>query len=254
MENSFEFKMVNTKHIIVSPKYQREVNTARVDKILSEFQPSLVNPPKLSYRDGKYYVFDGQHTLTVLKARNNNQDLPILCKVYEGLNEVDEAILFELQNGIVSTPSTAQKLRSAYNRGDETACAVVDTARSFGFIVDYTCCKGPNHISAVKSLYNIYTKMGAQIYLETLGLIKAAWMGKSDSLRKEILEGMSIFVKTYKGRYNRDLFIRKMAKVNPINIITDAKISTSYGSKKYAQRILAEYNKNLASSRLDDEL
>ena len=65
---------------------------------------------------------------------------------------------------------------------------------------------------------------------------------------------MAIFCKVYKGRYNRELFIRKMSKVRPLTIITDAKISTSYGSKKYAQRILAEYNKNLASSRLDDEL
>lgn len=254
MENRFEFKYVNTKHIIISPKYQRMANPVKVAKILSAFNPNLVNPPKLSYRDGKYFVFDGQNTMLALKARNNNQDLPIYCKVYEGLTETDEAELFEQQNGIVTAVTSNQKFRSAHFRGDPTICSIVDTASAVGFIVDFTSNQSPNHIVAVKALYNIYTKIGPAIYLETLGVIKAAWGGVYESLRKEILEGMAIFCNTYKGRYNRDLLIRKMSKVRPLTIITDAKISTSYGSKKYAQRILAEYNKNLASSRLDDEL
>ena len=254
MENSFEFKMVNTKSILVCAAYQRDIDPTRVSRIVAEFDPNLVNPPKLSFRDNKYYVFDGMHTITVLKARNNSQDLPVLCKVYEGLSQNDEAKLFEQQNGISRQPTTNQKLRSAYNRGDETIKTVVDTAQAIGFVVDFGSHNGPNHIKAVKTLYAIYTQAGAQTYLDTLGVIKAAWLGKPESLRKEILEGVAIFCRTYKGRYNRDLLIRKLSKVNPITIITDAKISTAYGSRKFAQRILAEYNKNLTSSRLDDEL
>lgn len=254
MENSFEFKMVNTKHIMVSAAYQREFNQAKVSKILAEFNPNLVNNPKLSFRDGKYYVFDGQHTIAALKARNNNQDLLILCKVYEGMTQNDESILFEKQNGLVTAPSAAQILRSAFNRGEETIKAVVANAEAIGFVVDFRSGKNPNHIIAVKALRDIYAKYGQPIYIETLGIIKAAWLGHPDSLRKEILEGMAILCKTYHGRINRDILIRKMAKVPPITIIRDAKLSTAGGSRKYAQRILAEYNKNLASSRLEDEL
>lgn len=254
MENSFEYKTVNTKHIIVSPDYQRLANPSKVARILSEFNPNLVNPPKLSFRDGKYYVFDGQNTMLALKARNGNQDLSILCKVFEGLTEKDEAELFSKQNGIVTTVTANQKFRADHFRGEQTIRSIVDTANALGFIVDFTSNQSPNHIVAVRALYNIYTKFGSQIYLESLGIIKAAWLGTYESLRKEILEGMAIFCNTYKGRYNRDLLIRKMSKVRPLTIISDAKISTSYGSKKYAQRILAEYNKNLASSRLEDEL
>lgn len=254
MENKFEYKFVNTKHIIVSPQYQRLANPAKVAQILAEFDENLVNPLKLSFRDGKYYVYDGQNTMLALKAHNNNVDLPVYCKVTEGFTAEDEARYFEKQNGIVTAVTSNQKFRSAHFRGDPTICSIVDTASAVGFIVDFTSNQSPNHIVAVKALYNIYTKFGPGIYLETLGIIKAAWGGVYESLRKEILEGVAIFCNTYKGRYNRDLFIRKMAKVRPLSIITDAKISTSYGSRKYAQRILAEYNKNLASSRLDDEL
>lgn len=40
------------------------------------------NEPKVSFRNGRYYVTDGQHTIEARILRNGGKDLPILCKVY----------------------------------------------------------------------------------------------------------------------------------------------------------------------------
>ena len=50
---------------IIAPRehYQREIKNERVKRIVKDFDERIANEPKVSYRDGKYYVFDGQHTI-----------------------------------------------------------------------------------------------------------------------------------------------------------------------------------------------
>lgn len=105
--------VINSKFLEVPRSYyQRHLNANRVKRIAAEFDERIANAPKVSYRNGHYYVFDGQHTIAALKLRNNNCDLDILCKVYTGLTEAEEALLFAQQTGI-SAPLTA---------GAKTAC------------------------------------------------------------------------------------------------------------------------------------
>lgn len=253
MENQSEIKSVNTK-FIVSDIYQRDIDQPRVSKILAEFDPRKVNPPKLSFRDGKYYVFDGQNTIAALKARNGGKDLSVECRVYSGLTFDDEARLFEAQNGISRAVGMNDKLRSMYVRGEKTAVSIVRNAEAIGFTVDFKQGKSPHRIVAVKALHTVLTKYGESVYTTALGIIKAAWDGSVDGLRKEIIEGVSMFCAKYNGQYDRPLLIKKLSKTLPIKLIREANISTEGGSRKYAKRILAEYNKNLSTSRLEDVL
>lgn len=64
---NYEYKQVNSAFIVIDEDYQRELDQNRVKRIVANFNPDLVNPIKVSYRNGKYYVFDGQHTLAALK-------------------------------------------------------------------------------------------------------------------------------------------------------------------------------------------
>ena len=43
--------------------YQRNFNVNRAKKIAEEFDERIANEPKVSFRDGRYFVFDGQHTV-----------------------------------------------------------------------------------------------------------------------------------------------------------------------------------------------
>ena len=55
--------VINSKFLEVPRSYyQRNLNANRVKRIAAEFDERIANAPKVSYRDGHYYVFDGQHT------------------------------------------------------------------------------------------------------------------------------------------------------------------------------------------------
>ena len=133
MECNFEYREINTEQIISDQTYQRPVDLVRVARIVKAFDPNLANPPKLSFRDGRYYVYDGGHTIMARKERNGGRDLSILCKVTYGLTRIDEAILFEEQNGISRAVEANYRLRSMFNRGEESVVQMVRIAESHGF-------------------------------------------------------------------------------------------------------------------------
>ena len=84
--------------------YQRKFNARRALKIAEDFDERIANEPKVSYRDGRYFVFDGQHTIAARKLRNGGNDLHIKCKVYFDMTEKDEAMLFSRPNFRLLSP------------------------------------------------------------------------------------------------------------------------------------------------------
>ena len=65
-------------------------------------------------------MFDGQHTIVARKHMNGNNDLPILCKVYYGMTEAEEALLFAMQTGYSAALTPSARLR-ANLRGEDKA-------------------------------------------------------------------------------------------------------------------------------------
>lgn len=86
----YEEKVINSaKLVIPRDLYQRGLDNKHVREIAASFDECIANEPKVSARDGSFFVFDGQHTIAARKMLNGGQDLPILCKVYTGLSEQD---------------------------------------------------------------------------------------------------------------------------------------------------------------------
>jgi len=74
---------LNSSELIVPrDTYQRALHPARVARIAKEFDERVANEPKISFRDGHYYVMDGQNTIAARKFLNGGEDLQIRCKVY----------------------------------------------------------------------------------------------------------------------------------------------------------------------------
>ena len=123
--NSAELKIPRTT-------YQRELNEDRVRRIAAEFDERIANEPKVSCRDGRYYVFDGQHTIAARKLLNGGRDLPIRCKVFYGLTESDEALLFAQQTGASASLTAGAKFRALVYGGDEDAMAFLKATEAVG--------------------------------------------------------------------------------------------------------------------------
>ena len=97
---------------------------------MAEFNGVIVNPPKVSYRDGRYIVIDGQHTIVGLKTLNGGNDLPILCRVYVGLTKEEEALVFA---PIMSGP-TARSSASAPPSKSSGSMAQTSIPRACGLL------------------------------------------------------------------------------------------------------------------------
>ena len=109
--------------------YQRGVERKRVELIARDFNEYIVNEPKVSFRNGRYYVMDGQHTIEGCILLNGGEDRPILCKVYTVLTMEQEALLFAEQNGHAAPLSAGIRLRAKVvggcPAGRDVLCAAV---------------------------------------------------------------------------------------------------------------------------------
>ena len=117
----YKLMEVSSRDLEIPEAYQRRLNTDRVAMIVSRFDERIANEPKVSYRDGRYFVFDGQHTVSARKQMNGNADLPILCKVYYGMTEQDEALLFAMQTGDSAALTPSAKLRANLHGEDKAS-------------------------------------------------------------------------------------------------------------------------------------
>lgn len=134
----YEEEMVSSALLeIPRTTYQRELNPERVKRISGSFDERIANEPKVSMRDGHYYVFDGQHVIAARVEKNSGEDLPIRCKVYSGLSEKEEARLFANQTGCSVPPSIGMKLRAMVFAGDPEACSFLNNTEAVGLRIDY---------------------------------------------------------------------------------------------------------------------
>lgn len=248
----YTYGQVDSSKIFSDPAYQRPVDYKRVKTIADNFNPDLVNPIKVSRRGGKYYVFDGQHTLAALKMRNGSQDLPVECKIYKGLSQADEAKLFSEQNGISRIVGSNDKMKALYIAGDVEIIELYNAVNAAGIKFDFTKNKSDFKIIACSTIYKIFKSTTASEFQELLSIIRESWCGEQDSFNREILGGMYLFCKTYKGRYDKNKAISQFRKVSPQKIIREGKLSSTGSDFRFARQLVIAYNNKNRAKKLDE--
>ena len=134
----YEEKMVSSALLeIPRNTYQRSLNPDRVKRISHAFDERIANEPKVSLRDGRYVVFDGQHVIAARVDHNSGEELPIRCKVYSDLTDKEEASLFANQSGFGVPPSIGMKLRALVFAGDPEAVSFLKANEEIGLRIDY---------------------------------------------------------------------------------------------------------------------
>lgn len=240
----YELSEINSKLLVVDRDlYQRKKHKDKIAQIVASWDERIANEPKVSLRDGIYHVFDGQHTILAREAMNDNNPIKILCKVYYGLSEKDEALLFAKQTGISSKPSSGERLRANLYGEDEEALDLCKATEKAGLSIDVKGTRHKNHIACVSTALHAYRVLGNVLYIEALSIVAGAWKGKKDSLRFEIIKAVTEFVQYYNGQYDKAVLITALESKKPISIRN--KIITDYEHPKnirYARQIMLAYN------------
>ena len=67
----YQMRVIHSSKLIYPREiYQRGVQRKRVELIAADFNEYVANEPKISFRDGHYYVMDGQNTIAARKFLN----------------------------------------------------------------------------------------------------------------------------------------------------------------------------------------
>ena len=98
-----EMRYIDSALLTPCAEYQRVLRTRKVEEISATFSEYVANEPRVSYRDGRYHVFDGQNTIEARIACNGGHDLPILCKVFHGLCDLQRLRLSHQPRQLCST-------------------------------------------------------------------------------------------------------------------------------------------------------
>ncbi len=223
--------------------YQRDSNYTKVAKIVADFDEYVANEPKVSKRNGKFYVFDGQHTVLARETLEGNNSVPILCKVYEDLTMCHEAELFARQTGVSSLPTHGERLRANVLAGDDESIDFCRATERSGIQVELTGKRYEWHLSCIGTAMAMYRRLGAELYTDALNIIADSWKGEKDSLRYEIIRAVCEFVRLYKGEYNRMRLVAKLSLTDPKSICDNIAIDLIRPrNKKYVYQIYKIYS------------
>lgn len=238
----------------IDPEYQRKADMERVQAIVDNFNPCVVNPLKVSHRDGQYYVFDGSHTLLALKKLYQDKATFLVeCRVYENLTYEEENYLFAIQTGFSKPISVQNEMNALQNAGDQETLDIVQATENTGLSLAIKE-QGEGSIRAVGKARTLYRRFGEGIYTAALSLIRDTWGGKNGSLTANILGGVCLFLREFGSEYSYDRFLRKLKETDPVEIRTAAKRGkTTYQTldASVATEIATVYNRGGGKGRLD---
>lgn len=215
---------LNTKDLVSNQPYQRDIDQKEVAYIVSNYDPHQFGVIKVSFRDGKYYVYDGQHRITAFKIVNGNQDGFVRCEVHYGLTYEDEARYFAEQYLGSKKVDIVYRWRALFEAKKEPVYTIVTSVRAIGIDIKFTKNKSVyNRIIALKQLNDMWDKLGSEKTLRVLALLKKSWDTDLNAFDGNILIGMREFFFTYTDEIDEEAFVRQMKKVAPLSIVVEGK-------------------------------
>lgn len=162
MRRRHSFKQVALGEMSICDRAQRSLKPARVNQILAEMDLDAFGEPMLSYREGRYYIIDGQHRTRALAQFLGDgwEKATVLCKVYEDLTERDEAKLFRQVNTVLAS-SAYDKFKVGVTEGREEELRIKSIVESAGLHISRTrkdISGGISAISALRCAYRLSPK------------------------------------------------------------------------------------------------
>lgn len=238
--------------------YQRKPDAERIRRIAKKFAIDRMRPVDVSYRDGKYWCFDGQHRVEAYKLMGRKT---VPAVIHYGLDYEKEAALFAQQFDDVAPVGMVAMWKAQVQAKDAVALAINDMCHKYGFSVAEQNAKPKNtNIFCIATLKKAYSTIGPLGLECVLSLVNDAWYGQEESTRVDVIEGLALIREAYDNDPSKPSQIdykrlRKVMKnTSPHTVIRDAGIwrvgRYAHGQGRgvpFARHLVSLYNKNLSA-------
>ena len=216
-------RLINSSQLKSKQNYQRNINTAFVQKIVSEFDPNKVDPVHVSYRDGKYYIIDGQHTVAALEIANGNKPVDVICIVHKGMTYTDEASYYVEQYEKKHRHTYNEMTMARYEAGEKIPCEIALKVKNVGGRLPYDkSAKTGMKIGAVKKVITLYQKDSDHTILAIKCLVDA-YKGRENTIPADIIAGTMEFLRLYDNQVLTSRLVEALSKYTPQLLTNTAK-------------------------------
>lgn len=239
------------RRLRLAGEYNRPLRQSWVNTLVATFDPSIMDPLKVSHRnDGTYVIIDGQHRYRALE-RIGWLDRMIPCLVGEDMSIEEEARAFTI-GAQVKKLDPIDRHNAAIVARDERALDIQKAIDVAGFMVRHT--EASNAFCAIGAAEVVYDKFGYDILRDTMLIAKDAWGSPPNAVSTS---GISILLNRYDGRVDRVRLVKVLSTTSASEIWHKA---TEEAGKKggrtgaHAFVIVRDmYDKGLRSGKLKRE-
>lgn len=239
--------------------YQRELNSARVTRIVDSYSPALMLPIVVNVRaSGETFIVDGQHRQAAL-IQLGRFDAQVACIVHRSMTLEEEAWLFDHLNKLQQKLTPLQQYRGGIAAGDQVALDIKAVVEIAGFVIrpeqrDLS----RNNIPGIAALKKVRKQHGIDHLRKALGLIAATW-GTDHGPSADLIVNVGEFVYLYEGSFSVKRFVRAFGRVKPEAMKEEAKVMKVRGGLKLETawnfKIIEHYNKGLKDeNKLPNEI
>lgn len=245
MKRNARLAEVGVADMAVSPLAQRDLRNARVNKIAQNFDPDRFGTITVSWRDGRFFVVDGQHRVEALRTMGW-EDQKVPAWVYENLTEQDEAALFLDLNDQL-TVAALDKFRVAVTAGESEASAISRLLAGLDLRINGS--GAPGTITAVGTVKRIYTKYGPEVLSRALAIVTMAF--GDAGLTAAVIEGMSLVAARYGDSLRDDRTIARLQKMRAgvVGLMNAARQQQQVIGRPLGQCVAAEIVNQLNTGR-----
>lgn len=242
----YTMEYLSTASIVSGLPYQRLVEDKDVEKLIREWDGRLLEPLVVSFRNGRYYLVDGQHRIVVLRRMNGGKDFMVPCKVYRGLTyEMEAELCFKLDKSRKKLTLAQSTIALVESGTDAEVMDIVRLIEKNGFL--WTLDKefpGDYEIRACRAVISAYRLLGSVAFDRMLSLMYHAWDGEPSSLKGNFISGMALFMKTYGPELENGAALNRLSAIDPEEVIRCGRQdhAVKRTALRYARALLNRYN------------
>lgn len=211
VERTANLRWVPLDKVRVNPLAQRDLNQARVDKLVAEFDPEQLGAPTVNARGGHFYVIDGQHRMEALKTwlGDDWEKQQAQCFCYEGLSEEEEAEIFLKLNDTLAVNAYA-KFKVAVQAGRPEESDINRIVQQCGLRVSQD--KSNGSVSAVGTLVRVYKRSDPTTLARSLLIVRDAY--GDAGLEAVVIDGISLVCQRYNGQLDDQALVTRLSRAH----------------------------------------